>query len=105
MTADWVGWLDGLADVAARLEQQLQAGVPLDLPDLAPPPLGPDSPGLPREHLRRATELLDRLERLERIAQTQRDALGAQLIALAAPRPRPAAVPSYELGAAFDVAG
>lgn len=106
MTAtDWDLWLDGLAEAATRLEAQLAAGEPLSFPDLTPPPVGPDSPGLPREHLPRASDLLDRLERLERIAETQRDAVRAQLHALATPRPRRSAVPSYELGSVFDVAG
>jgi hypothetical protein len=49
--------------------------------------------------------VLDRLERLERVAQTQRDSLANRLHSLAVSRPRPSGVPGYELGAALDVAG
>lgn len=101
---DWEDWLGGLAEAASRLERQLTDGELLDFPDLAPPPIGPDSPGLPGELLPRAVRLLDRLERLERIALTQRDSLVTRLRALPAPRRHPA-VPGYELGGALDVAG
>jgi hypothetical protein len=104
-TAEWDTWLAGLADAADRLEAQLSAGETLAFPDLAPPPAEARTSGLPQEHLARAARLLDRLERLERIAAAQHDALRAQLSAIAAPRPHPMAVPSYELGSFFDVAG
>ncbi|MDQ1287667.1 MAG: hypothetical protein QG622_1232 [Actinomycetota bacterium] len=103
--AEWDSWLGDLTDAANRLEAQLAAGEPLAFPDLPPPPVHSDSPRLPSEHLSRAAGLLDRLERLERIAETQRDALHAQLHTLAVPRPRRTEVPSYELGAVFDAAG
>ena len=104
-TAAWDAWFGGLDAAAAQLEQQLAAGELLDFPDLPPPPLGPDCPGLPPELLGRATRLLNRLERLERIATAQRDSVAAQLLQLRRPRPQPAAVPSYELGRAIDIAG
>lgn len=105
MSAVWLSWLDGLAEAVDGLEAQLAAGELLSFPDLAAPPVGPGSPGLPSDLLPRAGRLLDRLERLERVAHTQRDRLASQLHGLATPRPRPAAVPSYELGRAIDIAG
>jgi hypothetical protein len=104
-TADWDAWFGNLDAAAARLDQQLEDGALLDFPDLPPPPLGPECPGLPPELLGRATRVLNRLERLERIATAQRDSLASQLLQLRPPRPRPHAVPSYELGRAIDIAG
>jgi hypothetical protein len=101
----WEDWLAGLADAATRLEQQLADGELLSFPDLTPPPLSPDSPGLPGELLPRAARLLDRLERLERIAQTQCDSVVARLRRLPVPRRPTAAVPNYDLGGAIDIAG
>jgi hypothetical protein len=103
--AVWDHWLDGLADAAEGLERQLAANDVLDFPDLAPPPLDSESDGLPAELLPRARELLDRLDRLERIAQTQRDKVASELRRVAVPRPRPAALRGYEVGATLDVAG
>jgi hypothetical protein len=104
-TADWDAWFAGLDTAATELEQQLADGALLSFPDLPPPPIRPDGPGLPPELLPRATRVLNRLERLERIARAQRDSVAAQLVQLRPPRPRPATVPSYELGRAIDIAG
>jgi hypothetical protein len=101
----WQTWLDGLAEAAERLEQQLASGELLSFPDLTAPPVNPDSAGVPAEYLPRAVRALDRLERLERVATAQRDTLATQIHSLAGRRPRPVAIPSYELGSALDVAG
>lgn len=101
----WDLWLDDLEDAAVRLDELVAAGEPLTFPELPPPPAGPGAAGLPPEHLPRAGRLLDRLERLERVVEARRDALGVQLQALHLPRPRPSGVPSHEIGAVFDVAG
>ena len=71
-TAAWDDWFGRLDSAADALERQLADGALLDFPDLPPPPLGPECPGLPRELLGRATRVLNRLERLERIATAQR---------------------------------
>jgi hypothetical protein len=105
VTAQWEQWLSDLESAATRLEGQLATGELLDFPDLEPPPVDPASSGLPSTLLPWATQVLDRLERLERVARTQRDSLANRLHSLTAARPRPTAVPVYELGAALDVAG
>jgi len=105
MTGKWVRWLDDLADGADRLEHQLEAGELLDFPQLIPPPLDPGETGLPSELMPRAREVFDRLERLERVARTQRDRVAVELQRLSSPRPRPRTVAAYDLGAALDVAG
>jgi hypothetical protein len=101
----WDEWLDGLEEAAAELERQLADGELLSFPDLTTPPLEPSAPRMPGEHVPRAGQLLDRLERLERIAQTQRDSVVTQLHQLPPPRRHPGTVPSYELGGAIDIAG
>lgn len=103
--AGWDAWFTGLDTAATELEQQLADGELLSFPDLPPPPIGPDCPALPPELQPRATRVLNRLERLERIARAQRDSVAARLLQLRPPRPRPTAVPSYELGRAIDIAG
>jgi hypothetical protein len=102
--AEWLEWLDQLAEAATELERRLGTGEPAVFPQLPHPPLR-EGAGLPEALVPATRRLLDRLDVLQRRAEAQQEALLSALEGLPRLRPRARIATNDDLGAALDVAG